>query len=120
MNFAHDYKPKRLNRQAALFRAMGIKEIAETIFESMSFASRAQFSRTCSDAMLVASSFQTLYDMARQDFQYSEYTEEEFVMMKREKSEFATENQHQRGAKVSSALSNHRCSQTCPAMVHWC
>lgn len=99
MHFADDFVPKGLNSQVAIFKAMGLKEIAENILERMSFASRAQFSRTCSDAMLVAGGFQVLYDLTQQNFQYSEYTEGEFAMIKQQR--MAPECQQQRGTKVS-------------------
>lgn len=99
MTFADDFEPKRLNSQAAMFKALGVKEIADNILERLSFASRAQLSRSCSDAMLATSSFQTLYDMTRNNFQYSEYTEEEFAKMKQ--AHIVPEDQQQRGTKVS-------------------
>lgn len=100
MHFADDFIPKRLNNQVAMFRATGTKEIAENILSRMSFASRAQFSRTCSDAMLATSSFQNLYDVTRHNFQYSEYTEDEFAVMKQH--HMVPEDQEQRGTKVNS------------------
>lgn len=99
MNFVDEFKPKRLNRETVMFTALGIKEIADNILERLPFASRAEFSRTCSDAMLVTSSFQTLYDLARNNIQYSEYTEEEFEKMKQ--AHIVPEDQQQRGTKVS-------------------
>lgn len=98
MNFADDFEAKRLNSQTAMFRAMGVKEIAENILERMSFSSRAQLSRTCSDAMLVTGGFQILYDLTRKDLQCSEYTEEEFAKMKQDGT--IPENRQQRGTKV--------------------
>lgn len=98
MNFADDFEPKRVNSQAAMFRAMGVKEIAENILARMPFWSRAQLSRTCSDATLVTSDFQTMYDLTRKDLQYSDYTEEEFAKMKQEGA--IPDSLEQRGTKV--------------------
>lgn len=99
MNFADGFEPKQLNKDSAMFRAMGVKEIAENILDRMSLLNRAQFSRTCSDAMIVTGSFQVLYDLSRQDFKCSEFTEKELANMKQQGT--MSEDQQQRGTKVS-------------------